>query len=91
VTARCDLTELLVEDCAHCRGNDKTIEEQATAERLELRARLLSGAVHSITSWFPARYPGHCAGCGTGFGEGTAIRTLALGYLAECCAEDVTT
>lgn len=92
---RCDLTELLVDQCAHCKGNDKTVEEQDTAERLALRARLLSGRVGG--GWFPSQYAGKCWACSDCFEVGTAIRRTRdgelfrdtePGYVGECCAEE---
>lgn len=87
---RCERTELLTTQCGcpQHRGG-QTPQEEADAERLQLRARLLSGGVVSNSTWFPARYAGTCANCGTGFDQSTAIRTLPQGYLAECCAEEV--
>jgi hypothetical protein len=83
VTAeRCERTELLVTDCAHCRGNDQTPNEQAAAERDQTRQRLASDP-----RWFPAQYPGKCERCGEWFQPGALIRMdVSVGWIAECCA-----
>lgn len=81
---RCENTDLLVDQCAHCLKK-LSIEEQATRERAQLTAR--------DPRWFPAGYPGTCGNCGERFEPGTAIR-FELGsssnWIAECCAEDDT-
>jgi len=74
---RCDLTELLVADCAHCRGL-KSPDEQAASERRRLIA---SGR------WIPAQYPGTCEQCGERFEVGAAIRMFPDGWRADCCGE----
>lgn len=90
-TARCERTELLVDQCAHCRGNNQTAQEQADAERSEVRARLLARPIGSTATWFPAQYPGVCYRCGNEFERGVAIRrdrvALGFAYVAECCAD----
>ncbi len=85
---RCDLTELLVEQCA-CpkhRGGQAP-EEQATAERLATRARLLGG----WNSWFKAAFGGTCATCGERYEAGAAIFSREFNpgrYTADCCPEE---
>lgn len=82
VPQRCERTELLVDQCAHCKGQ-QSIEEQASAEALEARARLI------VTGqWFPAKYAGKCGRCGEPFPEGAAIRSDNNHplWVAECCA-----
>lgn len=78
---RCEKTELLESQCAHCRG---LLDPEA--EALQHRATLM------VTGeYFPAKYAGKCARCGDWFREGAAIRGAAgePGWLAECCAEVV--
>lgn len=80
---RCERTELLVDQCAHCRGNDQTVQEQADAERAELRKRLARDP-----RWFPSQYAGRCI-CDKPFGVGTLIRRCTCctdSWVAECCA-----
>lgn len=80
MTARCELTELPVDSCAHCRGNTTTPDEEAATDRVQL---INSGR------WFHAVHPGVCAVCGTPFDPGTAIRLeIPRGWRAECCRED---
>ena len=74
---RCDLTDLLVTDCAHCRGV-KSVDEETKAER----ARLLATG-----RWVVAQYAGTCAHCGEHFGPGAAIRMFPGGWRADCCGE----
>lgn len=79
---RCELTELLVEQCgcAKHRGG-RTPQEEANAE-----------ALHDPSGrWIEARYPGRCAECGKPFQPGTRIRASRSDvphWIAECCAEE---
>jgi hypothetical protein len=78
---RCARTELLIDQCAHCRQL-ASIEEQAAAHRAAL--------LHQ-PGWFVAAYPGRCGHCGDPFVPGAAIRRMDSAgdatstYLAECC------
>lgn len=77
-TERCEKTELLVDACGcpkHRGGH--TVDEQALAHRAEL---LGTGR------WIPAKFPGTCVACRTGFGPGTAIQSDGDGWRAECCS-----
>jgi hypothetical protein len=83
LTARCDLTDLPADTCAHCR-NLPDLGDETRADR----AHLLT-----LPGWFPALYPGFCSSCGERFDVGAAIRAVngmpALdGYRAECCGEE---
>lgn len=74
---RCDLTDLLPSDCAHCRMTPDPFAEPA--------ARRTPGEVGPR---FTARHPGKC-GCGESFAAGDTIRADgAGGYLAACCDEE---
>jgi hypothetical protein len=76
--ARCDITELLLAECSHCRGLDK---QPAPTWRRDA----------GPGPWFPAAYPGRCTQCATTFDPGERIRAAGGGdggYLAECCGED---
>ena len=78
--ARCDNTDLLISQCAHCRGL-ADIETQALLDRAALIA---------TGQWFPARYAGKCTQCGERFGEGAAIGGFTVetgGWVAECCGD----
>jgi hypothetical protein len=78
---RCELTELLVGQCAHCLKH-KSIEEQAKAH---------PAALAGDPRWFPAQYPGACGHCGEPFTPGMLIRSLMpreIAWLASCCAEE---
>lgn len=78
----CDITELPIEMCSHCRRL-VSAEEQAAAERHQL----LGG---SDRRWFEAKFPGNCGVCGERFSPGTAIRfEQGAGWRAECCAGGV--
>lgn len=87
---RCELTELLVDACACTKHRGgQAPEEEAAAEQLAIRARLLA----TPGVWFRAKYTASaCHRCGTGYDIGTAIRAepTANGftYIAECCAEE---
>lgn len=73
MSARCDLTELPVTDCA-CR-NCRNLPDPIVEEKGELGP------------WFAARFEGRCAGCEERFDGGDPIRAdgTGYGYLAECC------
>jgi len=76
VTARCDMTDLLVQECSHCTGRDGG----ETAERRR-KARLLADP-----SVIKAQYPGACSNCGEGFLAGEPIRSdWHGGWDAWCC------
>jgi hypothetical protein len=80
VTARCDLTDLLVDSCAHCRGNTLSPDDETAAEREELV---------NTAPWFHAVRPGVCAVCGEPFTPGTLIRLhIPQGWRGDCCKED---
>lgn len=77
---RCELTDLIRSQCAHCRPAPPVPEDIA-----ELRAGLYR------RGWFPSRYAGECRGCGDPFPPDTAVHRApgdAGGFIAECCAED---
>lgn len=81
--ARCDLTELLVDQCAHCLKKP-SLAEQIAAED----ARLLA-----LPGWFAAKWPGRCASCRTEFKAGAAIIRDPIAdppvYYAGCCPDVV--
>jgi hypothetical protein len=74
---RCELTELIASQCAHCKGLVDVGEELQ-----ERRARLLQSV-----RWIAAAYPGRCTGCGDWYTPGTAITRDDTGWRAECCEE----
>lgn len=69
---RCDLTDLLVDQCG-CRihRGGQTPAEEAARDRKPGR-------------WIPARYPGTCTCCGLAFEENRDIRADGVGGW-ECC------
>lgn len=83
--------DMLPGQCGDCRGL-KTPEEQAAADRLAVRQRLLNPPHGTVKAWFKASFPGACHKCGDRFPEDAAIRRApgATGYvyIAECCAEE---
>lgn len=79
--ARCELTELLVDQCG-CREHRGGADPDEETRRL--RARLLA-----LPGWLAARWGGTCSCCGDAFAAGTAIRAGSQGgWRAECCAEE---
>lgn len=86
--ARCELTELLVEQCACAKHRGgQAPDEQANADRLATRARLLGG----WNSWFKARFGGTCATCSERYEPGAAIFSREFNpgrYTADCCPEE---
>lgn len=73
---RCSLTELLVDQCGHCR----TPESAARTDRRFTRPG----------PWFPASYAGECDTCGEEFEPGDQIRANGEGGWEgrECCGDD---
>lgn len=71
---RCTLTELLVADCAHCRGHQAPSREPSSA---------------GLGPWFTASYYSHCSMCDSATYEGDQIRADGQGgYLCSECGED---
>jgi hypothetical protein len=67
---RCTVTELLVDQCAHCRP------APTAAQRAE----------STFGPWFSATYRGSCSSCGSRFEEFDDIRADGEGgWLADCC------
>lgn len=79
MTERCDLTDLLTDQCAHCKNLLDPVEE----ERKQRRGLLAAGI------WRASDYPGKCAECGDWFSVGAAIRRSSdnSGWMGECCAD----
>lgn len=81
----CELYDMAALGCAHCRGNNRTVEEQSEADAIALRKKLMA----TDPRWFPAQWPGTCGQCGTRFPPGTFIRQPAppdYSWVAECCS-----
>lgn len=72
MTARCELTDLEVTGCAHCKGIPDT---PPAADR-------------NLGPVFTASYEGNCSECGRRFHVLERIRADGDGgYLGECCGE----
>lgn len=87
--AWCEKYDMAALGCAHCRGNNQTVEEQVDREAAALREHLLA----TDPRWFVSQYPGRCAKCNTPFDAETVIRRGGghellpdTAYVAECCA-----
>lgn len=79
VLERCERTELLQRDCAHCRG----LPDLVPAAKATRRGDGAWGP------FFRAQFPGRCSYCDTPFAVGDRIRADGEGgFLAECCGED---
>lgn len=77
---RCEITELLVAQCAHCVAPNVPTPPDPFDEPAE------PARSDDWFPWFWARFPGGCAGCGLHFEAGDRIRANGDGgYLAECC------
>lgn len=69
---RCEVTDLLTGECAHCRRiPDPGQEPEARRARVTITAG----------------YPGKCADCGDGFEAGATITVDpdGHGWVADCC------
>ncbi|WP_329311672.1 hypothetical protein [Streptomyces sp. NBC_01262] len=74
MTARCELTELLADSCAHCLGHTDPAPDPPPPV--------------NTGRWFHAIYPGVCEVCGNRFTPGTPIRLeIPKGWRAACCAD----
>lgn len=74
-TARCELSDLPVDMCAHCLGHKDPANERPEPSAAAGRA-------------VPAAWPGLCASCGQHYPASTTIRHTADGWTADCCAEE---
>lgn len=82
---RCDKTDLLKSQCAHCRpAAAPNIESSSLTNFGELLAKSQQGR------WFTANYDGDCSVCGEDFEQGDDIRADGSGGWQGryCCAED---
>lgn len=71
---RCEVTELLADQCAHCRRiPDPGTEPEPRRDAVTITAG----------------YPGKCAVCGDAFPPGTTITADpdGRGWVADCCTE----
>lgn len=73
---RCDKTELLVTECAHCLGQ--------TADWDKLEEELDSGASTKRAPTIESNFPSRCPGCGERIQTGDMIRLLNIGW---CCSK----
>lgn len=79
---RCECCDLPIESCG------KEIEQHQIAEHAAANAELMT------RGWFPAKYPGECAACGSPFDTNDMIRLHTTTgahrcYIAECCKEEI--
>jgi hypothetical protein len=72
---RCQITELLIEQCAHCRPAPAPDPFDTPT---------------NLGPWFKASFGGYCGGCGEPYGAGERIRAdlCCDGYLCEGCGAD---
>jgi hypothetical protein len=81
----CEKWDMDASGCAHCRGNTRTVEEQAAAEEKKLAAQL-----QGQPGWIEAQYGGRCATCGEPFKPGLMIKFSGPNsWTAQCCADKV--
>ena len=74
IIERCSITELPVNQCAHCRPAPPQTFVFAEPE------------LRPYGHWFEARYGGTCAECGDRFEIGDEIRSVGMGeYACEGC------
>ena len=76
--ARCEKTDLLETECAHCLGH---ITRMAKAEPNELKL---------ITRWLPATWDtGRCNNCKRIYHEGELVaKAETIGWIAKDCCGD---
>lgn len=84
MTARCELTDLLVDQCAHCLGH-QSVQEQIDEERawtMDLERGGRPGG------WFTASWAGECSCCGDPIHPGDTIRADGFdGYELKGCGQ----
>jgi hypothetical protein len=73
MTVRCDLTDLLVDQCGHCTGAEKRLEKESAEPGV-------------YGPWITAGHPGMCSGCWEDIKAGDQIRADGDGcwLCAEC-------
>jgi hypothetical protein len=82
VAERCEITDLLADQCGHCNGAEKRAAE---AERETFRRTAGRGA---CGPWFTAQYAGMCKGCSEDIEPGDTIRADGDGrYLCADCGD----
>ncbi|HEY9390309.1 MAG TPA: hypothetical protein VIR27_11160 [Mycobacteriales bacterium] len=74
-TERCPITELLVDQCAHCRPTPPADPVADFLAREPFQATTIQ-----------ARYPGRCPDCGERINEGDDITSSPNGWVCEGCA-----
>jgi len=80
---RCALTELLVEQCSHCRAEtDRQIPTDTVSGGIRLAT---FEAPRPRREGFPAMYRGECAACGGEVDEGELIVGTDDGWIHEGC------
>ncbi len=77
---RCDITDLLVDQCAHCRCPNAPTPPDPTEQW-----RKAERSIVGLGPWFRARYDGACKGCGARVNEGDLMRSSVAGFVGECC------
>lgn len=82
VDERCTVTELFVNQCAHCYPKSMLDDDYPTNQ-----PAVDQDEESKYGPWFPAQYRGACGGCGDRFDEGDDIRSDGTGgWLATCCS-----
>lgn len=79
---RCEITELLVEQCDHCR------QKAAPPARKKYTVKPGRAALQPLV----ARFAGRCVNCNASFEDGETIAPLyegpdRVGWLGTCCQE----
>lgn len=74
--SRCPVTELLTDQCAHCRPVPPP----------DPAADFLNAEPRNAETTIQARFPGRCADCGEYIQEGDDITSSPDGWVCEGCA-----
>jgi hypothetical protein len=84
--AYCELTDLLVASCAHCKGISDELAYSCGHIRCEPYSECQLADPADFGPWFTARRAGRCAGCRADVEGGDRIRADGRGgYLCESC------
>lgn len=87
---RCERTDLIVSQCAHCTGARSVVEQAADQLAARQRWAIEHLSAARAAGWAVARYEGNCRVCSRPFEAGALIHYHAnpRGWVGLCCAPD---
>lgn len=82
---RCERSDLIPDQCWHCRGD--VLEPEFAAALADIEAPDWTQR-DTASPWVPAEWPGACSVCGERFGPGTLISRMPGQAGWQCCTEE---